>query len=89
MHLVVITGMSGAGKSQALNMLEDMDYYCIDNMPPLLIEEFVKLFDNNERKKTSNIAIGVDIRGGEFFYEINTIIKALKYKSRDFVFGCK
>ncbi len=81
MHLVVITGMSGAGKSQALNMLEDMDYYCIDNMPPLLIEEFVKLFDNNERKKTSNIAIGVDIRGGEFFYEINTIIKALKEKN--------
>ena len=59
MHLVVITGMSGAGKSQALNMLEDMDYYCIDNMPPLLMEEFVNLYDTHEGRKTSNIAIGV------------------------------
>jgi len=78
MHLVVITGMSGAGKSYALNVLEDMDYYCIDNMPPLLIEEFVKLYDTYEIKKTSNIAIGVDIRGGEFFYKIDDIIASLK-----------
>ncbi len=80
MHLVVITGMSGAGKSQALNMLEDMDYYCIDNMPPLLMEEFVNLYDTHEGRKTSNIAIGVDIRGGEFFYEIDKTMKALKDK---------
>ncbi|MBN2878933.1 MAG: RNase adapter RapZ [Clostridia bacterium] len=80
MHLVVITGMSGAGKSQALNILEDMDYYCIDNMPPMLIEEFVKLYDTYEVKKTSNIAVGVDIRGGEFFYKINDIITSLKKK---------
>lgn len=78
MHLVVITGMSGAGKSYALNVLEDMDYYCIDNMPPLLIEEFVKLYDTHEIKKTSNIAVGVDIRGGEFFYKITEIIASLK-----------
>ena len=80
MHLVVITGMSGAGKSQALNMLEDMDYYCIDNMPPLLMEEFVNLYDTHEGRKTSNIAIGVDIRGGEFFYEIDKTMKSLKDK---------
>ena len=80
MHLVVITGMSGAGKSYALNVLEDMDYYCIDNMPPLLIEEFVKLYDTYEVKRTSNVAVGVDIRGGEFFYKINEIIAALKKK---------
>ncbi len=78
MHLVVITGMSGAGKSYALNVFEDMDYYCIDNMPPLLIEEFVKLYDTYEMKKTSNIAVGVDIRGGDFFYKINEIIASLK-----------
>lgn len=80
MHLVVITGMSGAGKSYALNVFEDMDYYCIDNMPPLLVEEFVKLYDTYEFKKTSNIAVGVDIRGGEFFYKINEIIASLKQK---------
>ena len=72
--------MSGAGKSQALNILEDMDYYCIDNMPPMLIEEFVKLYDTYEVKKTSNIAVGVDIRGGEFFYKINDILTSLKKK---------
>lgn len=80
MHLVVITGMSGAGKSYALNVLEDMEYYCIDNMPPLLIGEFVKLYENNEEKKNSNIAVGVDIRGGEFFYELGKTMEALKQK---------
>ena len=80
MHLVVITGMSGAGKSYALNVLEDMDYYCIDNMPPLLIEEFVKLYDTYETKKTSNIAVGVDIRGGEFFKEIEKTMDSLKQR---------
>jgi len=73
--------MSGAGKSYALNVLEDMEYYCIDNMPPLLIGEFVKLYENNEEKKTSNIAVGVDIRGGEFFYELGKTMKSLKDKN--------
>lgn len=81
MHLVVITGMSGAGKSYALNVLEDMEYYCIDNMPPLLVGEFVKLYENNEEKKNSNIAVGVDIRGGEFFYELGEMIESLKEKN--------
>jgi len=80
MHLVVITGMSGAGKSYALNVLEDMEYYCIDNMPPLLIGEFVNLYENNEEKKTSNIAVGVDIRGGEFFFELGEVMESLKGK---------
>lgn len=80
MHLVVITGMSGAGKSYALNVLEDMEYYCIDNMPPLLIGEFVRLYENNEEKKNSNIAVGVDIRGGEYFYELGEVMNLLKAK---------
>lgn len=78
MHLVIITGMSGAGKSYALNVLEDMDYYCVDNMPPALIDEFVELLHCSEYKKTSNIAFGIDIRGGEFFKDSDRAVALLK-----------
>ena len=43
MELIIVTGLSGAGKSNALNCLEDMGYYCIDNMPPALIGSFIDL----------------------------------------------
>ena len=43
MEVVIITGLSGAGKSQAVNCLEDLGYYCIDNMPPALIKNFISL----------------------------------------------
>ncbi len=78
MHLVIITGMSGAGKSYALNVLEDMGYYCVDNLPPALIDEFVELLDSSANKNTSKIAFGIDIRGGEFFKEVDNAIAYLK-----------
>ena len=66
MEFVVITGMSGAGKSQAMNVMEDMGYYCMDNLPPALLTKFAELTykSNDEIKK---VAIVVDIRGGRFF----------------------
>lgn len=64
MELIVITGMSGAGKSSVVNALEDIGYFCVDNMPPELIPTFVTLFSKNEYKKA---AIVTDARTGKSF----------------------
>lgn len=66
MEFLVITGMSGAGKSQAMNVLEDMGYYCMDNLPPALLTNFAQLcLDSKE--EIDKVAVVVDIRSGEFF----------------------
>ena len=54
MNLLIITGMSGAGKSQAANTLEDMGYYCVDNIPPLIIPKLIDLFNNNNNCNCNN-----------------------------------
>ncbi len=77
MELLIITGMSGAGKSQAANTLEDMGYYCVDNVPPTIIPAFVELsFAKGE--ELNKIAIVTDIRGGELFSDINKVLAELK-----------
>lgn len=71
MEFIVVTGISGAGKSNAMNVLEDIGFYCIDNMPPLLITKFAEICLASEEKeeKYSKVAIAVDIRSGEMFGE--------------------
>ncbi|WP_367566569.1 RNase adapter RapZ [Lacrimispora sp.] len=64
MRLVIVTGMSGAGKTQALKMLEDMGFYCVDNLPIPLMETFAELTWNNQGA-IRNAALGIDIRSGE------------------------
>ena len=64
MRLVIVTGMSGAGKTQALKMLEDMGFYCVDNLPIPLMETFAELTLNNQGG-IRNAALGIDIRSGE------------------------
>ncbi|MCR5134531.1 MAG: RNase adapter RapZ [Clostridiales bacterium] len=66
MQTVIITGLSGAGKSQAMEGLEDQGYYCIDNMPPALIADFINLAMTPE-SGIERAAFVVDIRGGEIF----------------------
>ncbi len=66
MEFVVITGMSGAGKSQAMKVMEDMGYYCMDNLPPALLSKFAEL-THKSTKEIKKVAVVVDIRGGEFF----------------------
>ncbi|MCC6488915.1 MAG: RNase adapter RapZ [Candidatus Hydrogenedentes bacterium] len=63
-RFVVVTGLSGAGKSQALRFLEDLGYFCIDNLPPSLIPAIAELGASHERPRT-RIAVCVDVRGGE------------------------
>ena len=59
MEMVLITGMSGSGKSVALHALEDAGYYCVDNLPPELLESFVAL---ELKHKASRVAIAMDVR---------------------------
>lgn len=68
--LMIITGLSGAGKSSVLRTLEDFGYFCVDNLPPSLIPTFMELC-SQARKPIDKIAIVVDIRGGEFFHDLS------------------
>lgn len=83
MDIYVVTGMSGAGKSSLLNFMEDNGFYCIDNMPPVLLPKFFELIDsdNGDIKK---LAFGMDIRGKEFFNDMLTVIDGLEKKNLDF-----
>jgi RNase adapter protein RapZ len=77
MRFVIVTGLSGAGKTQTIRCLEDFGYFCIDNLPPALIPKFAEVSYQAEGK-IDKIAIVVDIRGGKFFDELFNGLKALK-----------
>lgn len=77
MQFLILTGLSGAGKSSAINVLEDIGYYCIDNMPPELIPKFADICARSE-DKVDKVAFGVDVRGGDFFLKLKDTIKQLK-----------
>ena len=77
MRLVMVTGVSGAGKTQALHIMEDMGYYCIDNLPPVLIETFLDLTASNTSLNITKLAIGIDIRSAKHFDNIKKIISGL------------
>lgn len=82
MKIVVVTGMSGAGKSTALNVFEDLEYYCIDNMPPELLGSFAELI-RNSAPKTDKICFAVDIRSGELFSRFQECVLALRESGID------
>lgn len=73
-RLVIITGLSGAGKTQVARAMEDLGYFCVDNLPPMLIPKFAEICAQSGGR-VSKIALVVDIRGGEFF---NTLIQVLE-----------
>lgn len=79
MNTVIITGLSGAGKTQAMNCLEDLGFYCIDNMPPALIESFMNL-TANEESRIDKAAFAIDVRGGEFFSDMEKALDDLTAK---------
>ena len=83
MDIYVVTGMSGAGKSSLLNFMEDNGFYCIDNMPPVLLPKFFELIDS-ENENINKVAFGMDIRGKGFFNDMLTVIDGLEEKNLDF-----
>ena len=83
MQLIIVTGLSGAGKSQAIACIEDLGYYCIDNMPPRLMSDFLKLAQNGS-ESIEKVAFVIDIRGGEFFKELKISIDELRDQGVEF-----
>lgn len=77
MDLILVTGLSGAGKSKALEILEDIGFYCIDNMPPVLIPKFAEMCFQSQGK-TEKVALVTDVRGGNFFSQLIENLDALK-----------
>ena len=73
-RLVIITGLSGAGKTQVVRALEDIGYFCVDNLPPMLIPKFAELCAQSAGN-VNKVALVVDIRGREFF---DTLVQALE-----------
>ena len=82
MEAIIVTGLSGAGKSNAMNYLEDMGYYCIDNMPPALLESFIRLEKQN-RINMDKAAFVMDIRGREFFGDLIRVLDELKNSGKN------
>lgn len=76
MRLVIVTGMSGAGKSTALKMLEDVGYFCVDNLPVPLIPKIADLWKASGAE-ISKAALGVDIRSGQSFQELHKVLDEL------------
>ena len=77
MKLLIVTGMSGSGKSSVMDVMEDIGYYCIDNIPPKLIRQFVELCKKTDTG-IDQIAVAVDIRTGDMFAEIFRCWQELK-----------
>lgn len=82
MQIVIITGLSGAGKSYAADCFEDMGYYCIDNLPPSLIVDFIELIEH--RGEIEKAALIMDIRGGLFFDSLKENIDNLRNRDISF-----
>ena len=76
-RLLIVTGLSGAGKTQAIRCLEDLGFFCVDNLPPKLIPKFAELCAQTTGK-IERIALVVDIRGGEFFATVLDVLADLE-----------
>lgn len=79
MRFVVVTGMSGGGKSTALKMLEDTGFYCVDNLPVSLLEKFIELIAMPDSEITK-VALGLDVRAGHSFAGVTDILYKQKEK---------
>src|SRR5262249_28096888 len=76
-ELVVITGHSGAGKSEAIAAFEDGGYFCVDNLPPRMIGSLGELFQH-EGSGVQRAAVVTDVRGGEYFQDLLAVLDELK-----------
>ena len=76
LHLVIVTGMSGAGKTVAIQSFEDLGYFTIDNMPPALLPKFLQLVETKD--DDHKLALVVDMRSRSFFSEIQAVLDELE-----------
>lgn len=78
MDFVILTGMSGAGKSTALKTMEDIGYFCVDNLPISLIEKFAELAYSGNPDANSRVALGVDVRSGNFLIQLEAVLESMR-----------
>ena len=83
MRFVIVTGMSGAGKSSALRMLEDIGFFCVDNLPVMLIQKFADIA-HDDKLEVDDVAIGVDIRSGEALGELSLCLEEMKNRNYNY-----
>ncbi|MDD3717044.1 MAG: RNase adapter RapZ [Actinomycetota bacterium] len=76
MEITIITGLSGAGKSVAIKSMEDLGYFCVDNLPPSLLLKMVELGSQSDAS-LEHLAVGIDVRGGEFFEDLSDSLDEL------------
>lgn len=76
MKVLIVTGLSGAGKSSAIDCLEDMGYYCIENIPPALVRSFINL--GGTGNGIERAAFTVDVRGGELFADLSDVLREMR-----------
>ena len=84
MEFVIITGLSGAGKTSALHAMEDIGFYCVDNIPPLLLETFYDLCDKSADSRMKKVAVVADMRSGKMFSELTDVINKCKLSGKRF-----
>jgi UPF0042 nucleotide-binding protein len=82
-RFVILSGLSGAGKTQALDVFEDAGYFCIDNLPPQLVPTLVDLL-RREGSKVDRMAVVCDARGGEYFGQLGTMLDGLRERDVDY-----
>ena len=78
MRFVIVTGVSGAGKTSALKMLEDAKYFCVDNLPIPLLEKFASLMPEIHGEDVQNVALGIDARSGRSLDELEIVLDRMK-----------
>lgn len=83
MRFIIVTGMSGAGRTQASHCMEDMGYYCIDNLPPVLIDKFADICQHSQGK-LEKVALVMDLRGGYLFEQMADELQNLKNNGYDY-----
>ncbi len=84
MRFVIVTGVSGAGKTTALKMLEDANYFCADNLPIPLLEKFASLVPEIHGEEVQNVALGIDARSGRSLEELEEVLERMKASGYEF-----
>lgn len=83
MEFLIVTGLSGAGKSRAVDALEDIGFYCVDNLPPVMISVFYDLCLASQGMP-KKVAVVTDARGGEFFKDLKDALELLESQGRGY-----
>ncbi len=84
MEFIIITGLSGAGKSVAMRCLEDNGYYCVDNIPPVLLPTFYELCEKTADERLKKMAIVTDVRSGEVFADLFSALDQMKSDKKQY-----